>query len=272
LLSDPIGSEDYIRLYEKWGFSKLEGLSFFAMFYQERARELVRVWLRSHENAENFVYPVGFLYRHCIELNIKAAVVRSSWFRDLNSKRKEKKFRTHSLAKLWRMLKPILSEFTSDEVMEPFEEQLLELERLDESSQGFRYPFSGFDHKTGKPGPLLEGQVGKSSGNLVLGSRRHGELAFSYGQRGARISRQPGLLGPRRRTLDLELHECFSRASLGARRTSVGLSQFNSTALSKAQNSGSVVRLDIGSPDSILFDNVNEAPFQFAVSFPKVVA
>jgi hypothetical protein len=64
LLSDPIGSEAYIRLYEKLGFSKLEGLSFFAMFYQERARELVRVWLRSRENAENFVYPVGFLYRH----------------------------------------------------------------------------------------------------------------------------------------------------------------------------------------------------------------
>jgi len=167
LLSDPIGSEGYIRLYEKWGFSKLEGLSFFAMFYQERARELVRAWLRSHENAENFVYPVGFLYRHCIELNMKAAIVRSSWFRDLSPKRKEKKFRTHSLAKLWGMLKPILSEFTSDDEIKPFEEQLLELERLDESSQGFRYPFGGFDHETGKPGPLLEGLVGKSFDNLV---------------------------------------------------------------------------------------------------------
>jgi hypothetical protein len=80
------------------------------------------------------VYPVGFLYRHCIELNMKAAIVRSSWFRDLNPKRKGKKFRTHSLAKLCGMLEPILSEFTTDGI-KPFEEQLLELERLDESSQ-----------------------------------------------------------------------------------------------------------------------------------------
>ena len=145
----------YPRAFDEYGQRALK----------EVVPELIPV--EESDHAENFVYPVGFLYRHCIELNMKAAIVRSSWFRNLSPERKEKKFKTHSLAKLWKILKRILSEFISDEEIEPLEKQLLELERLDKSSQGFRYPFSVFDPETGKPGPLLEGLVGKSFDNLV---------------------------------------------------------------------------------------------------------
>lgn len=167
LLSDPTGSESGIRSYESWGFSKLAGLRMFAYFYEERARELVRVWLASPDGAENFVYPVGFLYRHCIELNMKAAIVRSSWFRALDLEHKRRLFREHRLSRLWELLKPIVSEYMQLSEIEPFERQLQELERLDATSQGFRYPFSDLDANTGEPGPLLEGLIGNSFDNLV---------------------------------------------------------------------------------------------------------
>jgi hypothetical protein len=144
----------------------LEQLSFFAMFYEQRARELVRQWLQTSERPENFVYPVGFLYRHSIELKMKAAIARSPWFKRLEPFCKKEVFRKHDLSALWKLLKPIVSEYMEPEDLEPFETQLVELQRLDATSQGFRYPFNGIDAE-GDPGPLLEGLVGKSFDNLV---------------------------------------------------------------------------------------------------------
>jgi hypothetical protein len=167
LLLRPVGAESDIRSYAKSGFKKLGGLGFFALFYVERARELVRVWLDSHESAENFVYPVGFLYRHCIELNMKAAIVRSSWFRSLDLTCKQDVFKKHDLSALWDWLKPIVSEYMEAKQIAPFAEQLRELARLDAKSEGFRYPFGRLDSETGDAAPLLEGLAGMSFDNLV---------------------------------------------------------------------------------------------------------
>jgi hypothetical protein len=167
LLSRPIASESDIRSFAKSGFKKLGGLGFFALFYSERARELVRVWLDSSENPENFVYPVGFLYRHCIELSMKATIVRSSWFRGLDLKCKREVFKTHDLLTLWEFLKPVVSEYMQSKQIAPFAKQIRDLARLDAKSEGFRYPFGRLDTKTGDAAPLLEGLAGMSFDNLV---------------------------------------------------------------------------------------------------------
>jgi hypothetical protein len=166
-LSSPVGPESGIGSYENFGVSKLGGLGFFALFYEQRAQELVRAWLKTSENPENFVYPVGFLYRHCIELNMKAAIVRSSGFRALDLEYKKKVFREHDLSVLWKWLKPIVSEYMQPKQIAPFAKQLHELARLDAKSDGFRYPFGRLDAKTGDAAPLLKGLAGMSFDNLV---------------------------------------------------------------------------------------------------------
>jgi hypothetical protein len=166
LLSDTVGSETFVFPYEKWFPDDHDRLGFFAMLFQERARDLVRVWLRTHDKPENFVYAVGFLYRHSIELYLKDIVARSTWFRGLSLKAQRTAIDGHGLRGLWERAKPVMADYVEDDEAGTFEKQLVQLDELDKSSDGFRYPFR-FSDREGNRKPVLEGMAYRSFDNLV---------------------------------------------------------------------------------------------------------
>lgn len=166
LLSDGMGSETFVFPYEKMFPSDHERLGFFAMLFQERARDLVRVWLRSNDKPENYVYAVGFLYRHGIELYLKDIIARSYWFRRLGLKAQRAALDGHRLCELWDRVKPLIAVYIENDEARTFEKQLLQLDELDRSSDGFRYPF-GFADRNGIRRPLLDGIAYQSFDNLV---------------------------------------------------------------------------------------------------------
>jgi hypothetical protein len=100
--------------YEDWIPDELERLSFFAMLYVERARDLVRLWLTTRDKPENFVYAVGFLYRHAIELELKATIAWSDWFRSLTSREQRTTLWGHGLKELWKTAKPLVEHLVTE--------------------------------------------------------------------------------------------------------------------------------------------------------------
>lgn len=166
LLSDVVGSETFVFPYEKWFPDDHERLGFFAMLFQERARDLVRAWLRTNDKPENFIYAVGFLYRHSIELYLKDIVARSTWFRGLSLKAQRTAIDGHRLCELWGRAKPLMADYIEDDEVRTFERQLLQLDELDRGSDGFRYPFR-FSDREGNRKPVLEGITYQSFDNLV---------------------------------------------------------------------------------------------------------
>jgi hypothetical protein len=136
------------------------------MLYIERARDLVRLWLTTRDKPENFVYAVGFLYRHAIELELKATIAWSDWFRSLTPREQRTTLWGHGLKELWKTAKPLVEHLVTEDEIEPFEVQLLELDRLDERSDGFRYPFRFVDRE-GHRQSLLGGLSFKSFDNFV---------------------------------------------------------------------------------------------------------
>jgi hypothetical protein len=163
LLDKAVGSEEFIYPYTEWGFwDDLQAIGNFARHYQDAARDLVREWCHSGANPDGIVYPVGFLYRHAIELHLKARITDTEWFRGLDDRKKMRalmgrKIRFgHSLKRLWRVLKPLLKVEPDKDELATVERQIQELNDLDEKSDGFRYPF-GFKDKNGNRETLLEG-------------------------------------------------------------------------------------------------------------------
>lgn len=166
LLDNPAGEEGYVFPYKEWFPNDFERLGFFAHLFQERARDLVRLWVHSSDKPENFVYAVGFMYRHAIELYLKDIIARHASFANADSKAQAEAIKGHNLISLWGKVKPIISDFTEAHEIRNFEAQLAELHQLDEGSDGFRYPF-GFSGRFGNRKPLLDGVAYVSFDNLV---------------------------------------------------------------------------------------------------------
>lgn len=166
LLSNAVGQEDLVYLYDDWIPSELERLGFYAMFFEERAQELAWLWKRTHQKSENFLYPVGFLYRHAIELHLKHVIAASAWFRAQTPENQRAALHTHRLRNLWDRARALIAEYSDEVEMRPFESQLIELDELDQNSDGFRYPF-GFVGKSGTRKPLLAGVAYQSFDNFV---------------------------------------------------------------------------------------------------------
>jgi hypothetical protein len=167
LLAPRVGSEETIHHPYSWVDSDLEQLSSFAHQYSECARELVREWLRSTAGGPGRVLlVVGFLYRHSVELYLKAIFARSALFQNLSGKEQRKALEGHSLQRLWKQAKPTLADFTDAGELSLVEQRILELDALDKQSDGFRYPFA-FVGKDGKREPGLPGLYNSSFVNLV---------------------------------------------------------------------------------------------------------
>ncbi|HKU68295.1 MAG TPA: hypothetical protein VJP85_11020 [Candidatus Baltobacteraceae bacterium] len=164
VLAAVVGSEDDIFAVASWIPNDLERLGYFALYYRERARDLVRLALKSNQGAENSAYVVGYLYRHAIELFMKSIIASDPSFRQLTEAEQGEAIWGHDLRVLWNRVKPILSQYDEIEIGRA-EKTLLELHALDERSDGFRYPFKVM--RDGKRVPLLNAFGGKSFDNFV---------------------------------------------------------------------------------------------------------
>jgi hypothetical protein len=166
LLRDPVGDETWIYALQEWVPNDLERLTYFALQYHHVAREVVRDWLRGHDNPETRIFAIAFLYRHAIELKLKALIASDPAFRKRSAKSQAKALTGHNLEKLWNRLTNYLQEYEFDTAeMKHVRRIILELTALDKSSDGFRYPFryEGNAHRV----TLLPGLANKSADNFV---------------------------------------------------------------------------------------------------------
>lgn len=110
-----------------WGY--IEG-------YKRAAHLLRDSLLVEQRDLDLLIYPLGYLYRHHIELHLKRLIATVKQFRDVES---TVPF-THSLTSLWQQLKHELSELASQITFpDGMEEWLDELVSLDNSAENFRF-------------------------------------------------------------------------------------------------------------------------------------
>ena len=106
-----------------------------------RAGEIVTHWLADNEaqGLDFLVYPLVFLFRHALELQLKSAI---RWGRFALHK-SERGFPTHHrIADLWHMCRPLVEEYwanSSDDLLNEVEITLKEFQQHDPSGQDFRY-------------------------------------------------------------------------------------------------------------------------------------
>lgn len=112
--------------------------------YREAANALVEAALTSRDikTLDTFVYPILFLYRQYLELDLKWTILLHSG-KSRQQKQAMLRKSGHNLSTLWQELKPLLLEATSDRDrtdIEVAEDYIMQFHRLDENSFTFRYP------------------------------------------------------------------------------------------------------------------------------------
>jgi len=113
-----------------------------ALGFKEAGDELVEFVVRGEKYAwyEAFLRPIGFLYRHYLELELKY------WIKELNEGRLDqggKLMKQHNLRQLWLALKPLIPPFSEtqedQEILSEVEEVILTFDEYDPTGQEFRY-------------------------------------------------------------------------------------------------------------------------------------
>lgn len=114
-----------------------------AEHYLESANALIKITARDRSKLDVYIYTAVFLYRHSVELLLKALICRSNYLLG-----KDKTFsKHHHLLGLWQTLKSnaisiLASDFPmSKEQVQHVETILKEIMKYDPESDSFRYPF-----------------------------------------------------------------------------------------------------------------------------------
>lgn len=119
--------------------------------FKEAGDELVDFVVRGEKYSwyEAFLRPIGFIYRHYLELEIKY------WIKELNEgqlNQAENLMNQHNLRKLWLTLKPLIQPFCGtkedQEILSEVEEVILTFDEYDPTGQEFRYTRSTKDKAT----------------------------------------------------------------------------------------------------------------------------
>jgi hypothetical protein len=118
--------------------------------FKEAGDELVEFVVRGNKYSwyEVFLRPIGFLYRHYLELEIKY------WIKELSNEKplaqKGKLLKEHNLKKLWLELKPLIHSLcvTEDKDFIEVEEVILTFDKYDQTGQEFRYTRTTKDTST----------------------------------------------------------------------------------------------------------------------------
>jgi hypothetical protein len=116
-----------------------KGWGSYATGYKQAADILVKRFLEDWQGMDVLVFPITFLYRHCLELRLKELIIAGQQllhqpvdFRD-----------EHCLLALWRPCRKILVEIWSNEPCATWnnvESLLKEFDRYDPGGMSFRYP------------------------------------------------------------------------------------------------------------------------------------
>ncbi len=120
----------------------LEGDEANVIAFKEAGDELVDFVVRGEKYSwyESFLRPIGFLYRHYLELELKY------WIKELNEgafDEADKLLKDHNLKSLWLELKPLIQPFCisqkDQKIMSEVEEVVLTFDKYDPTGQEFRY-------------------------------------------------------------------------------------------------------------------------------------
>ncbi|RRN68029.1 hypothetical protein EI200_20975 [Peribacillus simplex] len=100
---------------------------------------------------DTIFFPVTFLYRHSLELILKAIAFK--YIKDENSRKAFLKDTFHNLSKILDEIEPFLTNFISKDInCYQWLKKLLEsMNDIDKESDSFRYPFSIISDKNNKP-------------------------------------------------------------------------------------------------------------------------
>ena len=114
------------------------GSQLYTRGYKRAAEILVEHALQKHMDLDTIVYPILFLYRQCIELQLKSIIKNGSMLLEIRNRVPS----THDLTRLWTLGKPILVGIYDDdkEAIDYLETMILQLSKSDPNSQAFRYP------------------------------------------------------------------------------------------------------------------------------------
>jgi len=135
--------------------------------FKEAGDELIGFVVRGEKYSwyEAFLRPIGFLYRHYLELELKY------WIRKLNeepSKQVKRLLTKHDLRNLWLALKPLIQPFCGtngdQKILSEVEEVILTFHEYDPTGQEFRYTRTTKDTATlGKLPPRIDVKLVKCS-------------------------------------------------------------------------------------------------------------
>lgn len=105
--------------------------------YEEAAGHLVDKALETRHERESLIFPILFLYRHYIEIQLKYFI--STYGRHANI---EPNWTTHDLVVLWREFEKILDVFQADDVStESIVRRIVaQFAKMDPQSFSYRYP------------------------------------------------------------------------------------------------------------------------------------
>jgi hypothetical protein len=127
-----------------WGSASTQFVGYVEA-YKEAADRLTLLVLESQETwlLDTQIFPILFLYRQYVELELKCLVLRYS----KNSRNSKKIFLrkvSHNLLKLWNEAKKQILEVAGSEQQREFvatvEDYIKQFDELDRSSSSFRYP------------------------------------------------------------------------------------------------------------------------------------
>lgn len=120
----------------------LEGDEANVIAFKEAGDELVDFVIRGEKYSwyEAFLRPIGFLYRHYLELELKY------WMKELNEggfNEADKLLKDHNLRNLWLGLKPLIQPFCESredkKMLSEIEDVILTFDKYDPTGQEFRY-------------------------------------------------------------------------------------------------------------------------------------
>ncbi|MFC4598063.1 hypothetical protein [Cohnella hongkongensis] len=145
-------SDIYKNAYPNWQKNFRESYEFFDLYsehFKEAADKLIdSIGANRGHIADGIINPALFLYRHSVELSLKAILHRIYIASGLDENRIKEKLEGHSLESLWtRVNNEIRSKYNFGSNQSEKNELktvgvlIIELHKTDDSSMTFRYPF-----------------------------------------------------------------------------------------------------------------------------------
>lgn len=145
-------SDTYKNAYLNWqkgSRNSDEHFELYAKHFKESADKLVDdIGDNNGHIADQYIIPILFLYRHSIELSLKAILYKMYLKSEMDKKKIEDKLKDHRLGYLWDKMENILlknynliENNKQETEFKKIKDLVKELHNIDESSMSFRYPF-----------------------------------------------------------------------------------------------------------------------------------